>query len=364
MPATVYTRLLSRSGTSSSGTTKSTRRTTRSLPARMLTTMASLYCPCRRSAHLKSNRALSFLVVFDPLFAPVSLPARRHTQKQQGSFVPSGLRSSIRPCFAASASAFGFGSAVSRPRSISRRKLPNGPAVEPLQVRHEALSALHRSVQQHDADFLTRMRELEQRCHLLPESLSVLRSEDLSCATRGRKRDVASWDEDGDVEMTSWNERRRKHLSPWSAPSGLFGSDTPACDSDKTSAHSSDDEYIVATHEADTDSHSSSGDDDEDDDLDIVIVPGGSFDSSGSTPPSLSTSLSSLPTRADSHSHAMHTYTPLPRIPTTKKDIDELAAAMAGGAGSVVEWSVSSDISADESRCINADIAQAGALWA
>ncbi|CAE6449386.1 unnamed protein product [Rhizoctonia solani] len=284
---------------------------------------------------------------------------------QEGSFV-GGIpqsSSSARPCFATSASAFGFESAPSRPLSITRRKSSHGPALEPLQVRHEALSALHHSIQQHDADFLTRMRELEQRCHLLPDSLSVLRSEDLSAITRGRKRDSASWDEDGDVEMTSWNERRRKHLSPWGASSGLFASDLPPCDSEKTSAHGSDDDYVVATHEVDTDSHSSSGDD-EDDDLDIVIVPGGSIHSSGSTPPSLSTSLSSLPTRADPHSHPMHSYTPLSCIPTTKKDVDELAVAMAGGAGSVVEWSVSSDISANESRCINPDTVQAGALWA
>ncbi|CAE6521695.1 unnamed protein product [Rhizoctonia solani] len=289
-------------------------------------------------------------------------PRARIPQEQEGTFAGAPQSSPPNPpCFAASASAFGFGSIATRPRSINRRKSSHGPAVEPLQVRHEALSALHRSVQQHDADFLTRMRELEQRCHLLPDSLSVLRSEDLSGTTRGRKRDIASWDEDGDVEMTSWNERRRKHLSPW-GPSGLFGSDAP-CDSDKTSAHSSDDEYVVATHGTDTDSHSSSGDE-EDDDLDIVIVPGGSVHSSGSTPPSLSTSISSLPTRADSHLHTMHPYTPLSCIPTTKKDVDELTAAMAGGAGSVVEWSVSSDISGDESRHINTDIAQAGALWA
>ncbi|KAL5640982.1 hypothetical protein ACGC1H_001454 [Rhizoctonia solani] len=275
---------------------------------------------------------------------------------QESSFT--AQPSPARPCFAASASAFGFGSAPSRPQPIIR-KPSHGSAVEPLQVRHEALSALHQSVQQHDADFLARMRELEQRCHLLPNSLSVLRSEDLSC-TRGRKRDIASWDDDGDVEMASWSERRRKHLSPWGASSGLFGSDTPACGSDKTSAHSSDDEYVVATHEADTDSHSSS--DEEDDDLDIVIVPGGSIASSGS-PPSLSTSLSSLPTRADSHSHTMHPYTPLSCIPTTKKDVDQLAAAMAGGAGSVVEWSVSPDTSRNESHCINPDT-EAGALWA
>ncbi|CAE7140415.1 unnamed protein product [Rhizoctonia solani] len=280
-------------------------------------------------------------------------------QEQKNSFV-GGAPAPTRPCFAASASAFGFGSAVTLPRSIIRRKSSHGPAAEPLQVRHEALSALHRSVQQHDADFLARMRELEQRCHLLPDSLSVLRSEDLSCTTRGRKRDSTSWDEDGDVEMTCWNERRNKRLSPSGASSRLFGSDIRACD-DKA-LHSSDDEYVVATHEVDTDSHSSSADDD--DDLDIVIVPGGSVHSSGSTPPSLSTSLSSLPTRRDSHSHTMHSYTPLSSIPTTKKDIDALTAAMAGGAGSVVEWSVSSDISGDESRCINPDITQAGALWA
>ncbi|KAH7344654.1 hypothetical protein B0J17DRAFT_636355 [Rhizoctonia solani] len=286
--------------------------------------------------------------------------------EQEDSFVGGTPRSSSspRPCFATSASAFGFGPTPSRPLSITRRKSSQGPAVEPLQVRHEALSALHRSIQQHDADFLTRMRELEQRCHLLPDSLSVLRSEDLSGTTRGRKRDSASWDEDGDVEMTCWNERRRKYISPGVTSSGLFGSDSPPCDSDKTSAHSSDDEYIVATHEADTDSHSSSGEDDEDDDLDIVIVPGGSVHSSGSTPPSLSTSLSSLPTRADSHLHPMHSYTPLSCIPTTKKDVDELTAAMAGGAGSVVEWSVASDITGNDSHCINTDTIQAGALWA
>ncbi|CAE6526536.1 unnamed protein product [Rhizoctonia solani] len=286
-----------------------------------------------------------------------------HSQESYGQPVVSIPQESsfTSPRFATNASAFGLGSAPSRPRPIIR-KPSHGSTVEPLQVRHEALSALHRSVQQHDADFLARMRELEQRCHLLPDSLSALRSEDLSC-TRGRKRDIASWDDDGDVEMASWSERRRKHISPWGASSGLFGSDTPACDSDKTSAHSSDDEYVVATHEVDTDSHSSSGEDDDDDDLDIVIVPGGSIASSGSTPPSLSTSLSSLPTRADSHSHTMHTYTPLSCIPTTKKDVDQLAAAMAGGAGSVVEWSVSPDISGNESHCIN-DTAQAGALWA
>ncbi|KAG8762678.1 hypothetical protein FRC11_008138 [Ceratobasidium sp. 423] len=290
-------------------------------------------------------------------------PRARIPREQKGSFAGAPQSSPPNvPCFATSALAFGFGSTASRPRSINRRKSSHGPAVEPLQVRHEALSALHRSVQQHDADFLVRMRELEQRCHLLPDSLSVLRSEDPSGTTRGRKRDVASWDDDGDVEMTSWNERRRKHLSPWGGSSDLFGSDAP-CGSDKTSAHSSDDEYVVATHEVDTDSHSSSADD-EDDDLDIVIVPGGSVHSSGSTPPSLSTSLSSLPTRADSHLHTMHPYTPLSCIPTTKKDVDELTAAMAGGAGSVVEWSVSSDISGNESHCINTDVAQAGALWA
>ncbi|CUA73914.1 hypothetical protein RSOLAG22IIIB_01435 [Rhizoctonia solani] len=283
-----------------------------------------------------------------------TLPESPRKLQEKGIFVagsPSG-----RPCFAASASAFGFGSVTSRPRPMTP-KPSHGSPVEPLQVRHQALSALNRSVQQHDADFLARMRELEQRCHLLPESLSVLRSEDLSCTTRGRKRDVASWDDDGDVEMSSWSERRRKHLSPRGASFGLFGSNALACDSDKTS---SDDDYVVATHEADTDSHSSSGDD-EDDDLDIVVVSG---DSIASSPPSLSTSLSSLPTRADSHSHTMHPYTPLSPIPTTKKDLDQLTAAMAAGAGSVVEWSVSSDISVNESHCINPETAQAGALWA
>jgi hypothetical protein len=204
------------------------------------------------------------------------------------------------------------------------------------------------------------MRELEQRCHLLPDSLTVLRSEDLSCTTRGRKRDIASWDEDSDIEMVSWNERRRKHISPRGSPD-LLGSGAPTCESDKSFTHSSDDEYAVATHEADTDSHSSSGE--EDDELDIVIVPGGSDHSLGSTPPSLSTSLSSLPTQPGSRSHPLNPYTPLSYIPTTKKGVDELAAAMHGGAGSIVEWSVSSDISGDEPQYINTDNSQAGALW-
>ncbi|KAJ1311102.1 hypothetical protein OPQ81_009604 [Rhizoctonia solani] len=292
------------------------------------------------------------------------MPRARIPQEQEGCFVASAPQSvPALPRFATSASAFGFGSAASRPRSIHRPKSPYRPAVESLQVRHEALSALHRSVRQHDDDFLARMRELEQRCHLLPDSLSVLRSEDLSSATRGRKRNVASWDDDGDVEMTSWNERRRKHLSPWGASSRSFGSETHTCDSNKISARSSDDGYVVAAHEADTDSHSSSGDDDEDDDLDIVIAPGDSIHSSGSTPPSLSTSLSSLPTRGDSQLHVMQPYTPLSCIPTTKKDVEEITAAMAGGAGSVVEWSVPSDISGNDFHRINAEI-EAGALWA
>ncbi|CAE6419066.1 unnamed protein product [Rhizoctonia solani] len=294
------------------------------------------------------------------------VPRARVPNEQVGSFVAGTpqLSPPIRtnaPCFATSASAFGFGSVASHPRSITRRKSSHDPVVEPLHTRHEALSALHRSVEQHDTDFLVRMRELEQRCHLLPDSLTVLRSEDLSCTTRGRKRDVASWDDDNDVEMASWNERRRKRISLWDGSSGLFGSGAPTCDSDKTSAHSSDDEYVVAAHGVDTDSSSV---DDEDDELDIVIIPGGSDHSLGSTPPSLSTSLSSLPMHLGPQSHPIYPHTPLSCIPTTKKGVDELTAAMHGGAGSIVEWSVSPDISGDEPQHINADNAQAGALWA
>ncbi|KAF8707575.1 hypothetical protein RHS03_03801, partial [Rhizoctonia solani] len=299
---------------------------------------------------------------------PMSGTPRAHVpNKEIGSFaagtprLSSPTRTNV-PCFATSPSAFGFGSAASRPRSIARRKSSHGPAVEPLHTRREALSALHRSVEQHDADFLAHMRELEQRCHLLPDSLTVLRSEDLSCTTRGRKRDIASWDEDNDVEMSSWNERRRKHLS-WGGSSGLFGSSLLTCGSDKTSVHSFDDEYVPPTAAVDADSGSSLGDD-EDDELDIVIVPGGSDHSLGSTPPSLSTSLSSLPIHSAPQSHPINPYTPLSCIPTNKKGVEELTAAMHGGAGSIVEWSVSSDVSADEARYISAENAQAGALWA
>ncbi|KAF8761623.1 hypothetical protein RHS01_00589 [Rhizoctonia solani] len=246
---------------------------------------------------------------------------------------------------------------VHRPLASDPR--PLAPAQSPVV---NPLSTLHRSVEQHDADFLARMRELEQRCHLLPDSLTALRSEDLSCTTRGRKRDIASWDEDNDVEMSSWNERRRKHLS-WGGSSGLFGSSLPTCDSDKTSVHSFDDEYVPPTAAVDADSGSSLGDD-EDDELDIVIVPGGSDHSLGSTPPSLSTSLSSLPIHSGPQSHPINPYTPLSCIPTNKKGVEELTAAMHGGAGSIVEWSVSSDVSADEARYISAENAQAGALWA
>jgi len=213
--------------------------------------------------------------------------------------------------------------------------------------------------------FLARMRELEERCHLLPDSLSVLCSDNASNATRGRKRDVASWDEDGDVEMSCWNERRRRHLPPRSHSRGSFGSSEAlsAGNHEKAFIHpGSDDEYIVPGHEG-IDSHSSS--EDEDDDLDIVIVQGNSTPSllnSTSTPPSLCTSLSSLPARSDGRSPNMRNDVPLPPMSNTKESVDELAKIMAGGAGSVVNWCPAS--STDDSYGINDSTAEAGALWA
>lgn len=286
-----------------------------------------------------------------------SVPCVQETSNLFTSAQPHSAPAS-NPRFATTASAFGFGTAPTRPRAIRRRKSTHEPVPDSHQTRLAALSALHRSVEEHDADFLARMRELEERCHLLPDSLSVLRSSDLAAsgASRGRKRDVASSDDDGDVEMSSWNERRRKHRSLRS-DSPTLGSTASACD-EKTS-HSSDDEYVV-TNQDSIESDSSSDEDEEDDDLDIVIVPSPS--SATSTPPSLSTSLSSLPAR--SGSPHLHQYTTSPLIPGPIKGADELAAAMAGGAGSVVEWTVSSDDIGDESHFINPDNAQAGALWA
>lgn len=165
------------------------------------------------------------------------------------------------------------------------------------------------------------MRELEERCNLVPDSLALPPD---SGASRGRKRAVGSWDDDGDIEMACWHERRRRRSSP--RASALRPGDEHA---------SSDDGSI-----------------DSDDDLDIVIVPGESSPSLlASTPPSLSTSLASLASDIQLDSR---NYTPL-----HPKGVDDLVAALAGGAGSVVEWST--DMS--DSPYINPDITQAGALW-
>lgn len=215
--------------------------------------------------------------------------------------------------------------------------------------------------------FLARMRELEERCHLLPDSLSVLCSDNISNATRGRKRDVASWDEDGDIEMSCWNERRRRHFPPRSHSRNSFDS----LEALSTGEHEkvfagpgSDDEYVVANHEG-ADSQSSSEEDEDDDDLDIVIVQGSSAPSllnSASTPPSLCTSLSSLPPRSDGRSPNLRNHVSLPAISGTKEGVDELTKAMAGGAGSVVEWCTA--FPADDSHVISNETTEAGALWA
>jgi len=207
---------------------------------------------------------------------------------------------------------------------------------------------------------------MEERCHLLPESLSVLRSDDLSSTSRGRKRDSASWDEDGDVEMHCWNERRRKHFAERSC-SHLSLSSLEALSADdshdqKDCANSGfDDEYVIP-NDGD-DSHSSSSEDEDDEDLDIIIVEGSSAPSllhSASTPPSLSTSLSSLPACPDDRSPNLRNYA-LPSVLGTK-DVDELSMAMAGGAGSVVGWCTSAAV-VDPHSAGNAP-AEAGALWA
>ncbi|QRV90820.1 hypothetical protein RhiJN_18838 [Ceratobasidium sp. AG-Ba] len=189
------------------------------------------------------------------------------------------------PSFAFTASAFGFGTSSTKPKPIPRRTPPCSPTAESPQIRLDALASLHRSVQEHDASFLARMRELEERCHLLPDSLAVLRSEDLSHTTRGRKRGCASWDEDGDVEMSSWNERRQRHFDARSCSRLSFGHSEPSAEEshDLKECSSSEDEYVLPDQEGE-DSHS---EDEEDDDLDIVIVEGDSVPSlfnSGSTP--------------------------------------------------------------------------------
>ncbi|KAG9126106.1 hypothetical protein FRC07_004875 [Ceratobasidium sp. 392] len=268
------------------------------------------------------------------------------------------------PSFAFNASAFGFGSSSTKPRPIPRSMPSSSPVVESPQIRLEALASLHRSVEEHDASFLARMRELEERCHLLPDSLSVLHSDDLSHTTRGRKRGSASWDEDGDVEMSSWNERRRKHFAARSCPRLNLSPSRLSYVEDghdqKESASGSEDGYVLPDQEGD-DSHSDS--EDEDDELDIVIVEGSSAPSllnSGSTPPSLSASLSSLPARSDGRSPNLRNYS-LPHVLGTK-DVDELSMAMAGGAGSVVDWCTTA--AGDNAHDTGSATAEAGALWA
>ncbi|QRW04923.1 hypothetical protein RhiLY_03922 [Ceratobasidium sp. AG-Ba] len=277
---------------------------------------------------------------------------------------PSGpsLPGNTTPSFAFTASAFGFGTPSTKPKPIPRRTPPCSPTAESPQIRLDALASLHRSVQEHDASFLARMRELEERCHLLPDSLAVLRSEDLSHTTRGRKRGCASWDEDGDVEMSCWNERRQRHFDARSCSRLSFGHSEPSAEesNDLKESSSSEDEYVLPDQEGE-DSHS---EDEEDDDLDIVIVEGDSVPSlfnSGSTPSSLSTSLSSLPARSDGRSPNLRNCKPLPGVLGTK-DIDELSMAMAGGAGSVVDWCAPAH--AGDANDIGSATAEAGALWA
>ncbi|KAG8747253.1 hypothetical protein FRC10_001869 [Ceratobasidium sp. 414] len=271
-----------------------------------------------------------------------------------GSRPLASLPGSNPPSFAFSASAFGFGTSSVKPRPIPRRIPSGSPAAESPQTRLDALASLHRSLEEQDATFLARMRELEERCHLLPDSLSVLRSDDLSHTARGRKRGCASWDEDSDVEMSCWNERRRKHFAAQGCSRSSLSPSEPSSVGQKGCASGSEDGYVMPEHESDD-----SGD--EEDDLDIVIVEGDSAPSlvnSGSTPPSLSTSLSSLPVRPDGASPNLN-YTPLP---LGTKDVDELSTAMAGGAGSVVDWCTTA--TADDAHDIGGATAEAGALWA
>ncbi|KAG8766209.1 hypothetical protein FRC12_007016 [Ceratobasidium sp. 428] len=290
------------------------------------------------------------------------------------SFVPTGSGNtpagSSRPLaslpgkasFEFNASAFGFGTSAAKPRPVPRRTPSTSPVAESPQTRLDALASLHRSVQEHDASFLARMRELEERCHLLPDSLSVLRSDDLSHTSRGRKRGSASWDEDGDVEMSCWNERRRKHFAAQSCSHLSLGpseSSAEGAHNQKELISGSEDGYVMPDHE-DHDSHSDSEDEDEDD---IVIIEGSSAPSllnSGSTSPSLSTSLSSLPARSDGRSPSLRNYAALPHVLSTK-DVDELSMAMAGGAGSVVDWCTTS---VNDAHDTGSAIAEAGALWA
>jgi hypothetical protein len=242
----------------------------------------------------------------------------------------------------------------------------HSPTAESTQTRLDALASLHRSLEEQDVNFLARMREIEERCQLLPDSLSVLRSDDLSRTSRGRKRDSTSWDEDGDVEMSCWNERRRKHFAERSCShlslGSLEASSTDDSHDQKDCANSAfDDEYVIPND--DDDSHSSSSEDDEDDDLDIVIIESSTAPSllhSASTPPSLSTSLSSLPARSDGRSPNLRNYA-LPSVLGTK-DVDELSMAMAGGAGSVVGWCPSATV--DDPHSVGSATAEAGALWA
>ncbi|KAG9095664.1 hypothetical protein FRC06_009555 [Ceratobasidium sp. 370] len=275
-----------------------------------------------------------------------------------GSRPLASLPGSKPSSFAFSASAFGFGSSSVKPRPIPRRIPSGSPTAESPQTRLDALASLHRSLEEQDATFLARMRELEERCHLLPDSLSVLRSDDLSHTVRGRKRGCASWDEDGDVEMSCWNERRQKHFAArgCSRLSLCPSEPSSAEDGQKECASGSEDGYVMPEHE--------SADSEDEDDLDIVIVEGDSAPSllhSGSTPPSLSTSLSSLPARPDGASLNLRNHTTLSAVLGTK-DVDELSTAMAGGAGSVVDWCTTT--AADDADDIGGPTAEAGALWA
>ncbi|KAG8720919.1 hypothetical protein FRC08_017321 [Ceratobasidium sp. 394] len=272
-----------------------------------------------------------------------------------GSRPLASLPGSKPSSFAFSASAFGFGGSSVKPRPIPRRTPSGSPTAESPQTRLDALASLHRSLEEQDATFLARMRELEERCHLLPDSLSVLRSDDLSHTARGRKRGCASWDDDGDVEMSCWNERRQKHFAAQSCSRLSLGPSEPSSaeDGQKECASGSEDGYVMPEDESD---------DSEDEEDDIVIVEGDSAPSllnSGSTPPSLSTSLSSLP-RPDGTSPSLRNYTTLPAVLGTK-DVDELSMAMAGGAGSVVDWCTTA---VDDTHDIAGATAEAGALWA